>query len=233
MGNCDWLTRITTNKASAVALACRVLFAAIILLSFGFVLAYPACAKDEPKYVGDFPDHTKRQNIQIIDDWPVTVPYRHAPIVVVPEGSEVRPPMPEVQKQLPRVGKHYPADTKSAKTETPTAVKVNKSPPAFNFPPDLLPGTTGDFPLPKPNFPREIGPAGKFAIPMTASPSMMHVPAKPMRAGGAAQKGDASRLRKPTNPRVNVSPIQTYSGGYVPGSLLTDDKPNGCRLRAR
>lgn len=322
MSNCDWLTRITTNKAGAVALACRVLSAATILLPFGFVLAYPACSKDELKYVGDFPDLTKRQNTQIIDDGPVTVRYRHAPIVVVPAGSEVRPPLPEVQKQLPRVGKHYPTDTKSWKTETPTAVKVNKTgdfePPTFNFPPDLLPGTTirfqseptktvpsgvkgkhrkaapkhitvqdqspiitspvvlpgaparlqvpepqsrisrfgeqydaakeqskkrgpalpprgpiGDFPLPKPNFPREIGPAGKFAIPMTASPSMMHVPTKPMRAGGAAQKGDASRLIKPADRRASAVPIQTYSSGYVPGSALTDGKPNGCKLRAR
>lgn len=237
MINCDWLTRITTNKAGAVALACRVLSAATILLSFGFVLAYPACAKDEPKYVGDFPDQTKRQNIQIIDDGPVTVQYRHAPIVVVPAGSEVRPPMLEVQKQLPRVGKHYPADTKSVKTEIPTAVKVNKTgdfePSTFNFPPDLLPGTTGDFPLPKPNFPREIGPAGKHAIPMTASPSALPVQAKPMRAGGAAQKGDASRLIKPADRRASAVPIKTYSSGYVPGSALTDGKPNGCKLRAR
>jgi|GEM_PF-2558702 len=307
MGNCDWLTRITTNKASAVTLACRVLSAATILLSFGFVMAYPVCSKDEPKYVGDFPDHTKRQNIQIIDDGPNTIPYGHAPIVVVPAGSEVRPPMPEVQKQLPRVGKHYPADTKSWKTETPTAVKVNKTgdfePPAFNFPPDLLPGTTirfqseptktvpsgvkgkhrkaapkhitvqdqspiitspvvlpgaparlqvpepqsrisrfgeqydaakeqskkrgpalpprgpiGDFPLPKPNFPQEFGPAGKHAVPMTASPNALPVHARPMRAGGAAQKGDASRLIKPADRRASAVPIQTYSSGYVPGS---------------
>ncbi len=211
----------------------RILLVASALFAVDFVFAWSVSAKDEPKYVGDFPDHTKRQNIQIIDDGPNTVPYRQAPIVVVPAGSEVRPPMPEVQKQLPRVGKYYPADTKSLKTETPTAVKVNKTgdfePPAFNFPPDLLPGTTGDFPLPKPNFPSEIGPAGKFAIPMTASPSMMHVPAKPMRAGGAAQKGDASRLRKPASLRVKVSPIQTYSSGYVPGSTSSVDKSKGLK----
>ena len=215
----------------------RILLVVSALFAVDFVLAWSVCAKDEPKYVGDFPDQTKRQNIQIIDDGPNTVPYRHAPIVVAPEGSEVRPPMPEVQKQLPRAGKHYPADTKSWKTETPTAVKVNKTgdfePPTFNFPPDLLPGTTGDFPLPKPNFPREIGPAGKHAVPMSASPSALPVQAKPMRAGGAAQKGDASRLRKPANRRASASPIQTYSSGYVPGSSLTDGKPNGCRLKAR
>lgn len=237
MGNCDWLTRIANTMAKAVALACRVLLAATVLLLFGFVMADPACAKDEPKYVGDFPDLTKRQNTQIIDDGPVTVRYRHAPSVVVPAGSEVRPPMLEVQKQLPRVGKHYPADTKSAKTEIPTAVKVNKTgdfePPTFNFPPDLLPGTIGDFPLPKPNFPREFRPAGKHAVPMTASPNALPVHAKSMRATGAAQKGDASRLRKPTIPNVDTMHLQTYSSGYVPGSSLTDGKPNGCRLKAR
>lgn len=220
-----------------MAVIFRILLVVSALFAVDFVFASSVCAKDEPKYVGDFPDHTKRQNIQIIDDGPNTVPYRHTPIVVAPAGSEGRSPMLEVQKQLPRVGKHYPADTKSAKTEIPTAVKVNRTfdfePPAVNFPPDLLPGTTGDFPLPKLNFPREIGPAGKFAIPMTASPEVMSVPAKPMRASGAVQKGDASRLRKPTNRSASATPIQTYSSGYVPGSALTDDKPNGCRLRAR
>jgi hypothetical protein len=250
----------------------RILLVASALFAVDFVFAWSVSAKDEPKYVGDFPDHTKRQNIQIIDDGPNTGPYRQAPIVVVPAGPEARPPMPEAQKQLSRIGKHYPVDTKSAKTETPTAVKVNRScdfePPAVNFPPDLLPGTAarlqvpepqsrmsrlgeqydaararserertrltpggaiGDFPLPKLNFPREIGPAGKFAIPMTASPGLMNVPAKPMRAGGAAQKGDASRLRKPTNLRVNASPIQTYPGGYVPGSTSSEDKSKGVK----
>jgi hypothetical protein len=319
MKDCDLLARITTNKdifGGKPIIRNRRLV--ISLLFAGFVLAYPVCAKDEPKYVGDFPDHTKRQNIQIIDDGPNTVPYRHAPIVVVPAGPEARPPMTEAERRFWGMSKHYHSYSKSAKTEIPTAVKVNKTcdfePPAVKFPPDLLPGTTvrfqseptkavlsgvkgkhrkaapkhiiiqdqspilyspvvlpgtparpqvpelqsrnsrlgeqydaardrserkrnrltpggaiGDFPLPKLNFPREIGPAGKFAVPMTASPSMIPVPAKPMRAGGAAQKGDSSRLRKPTNLRVNVSPIQTYSSGYVPGSTSSVDKSKGLK----
>lgn len=42
-----------------MALGCRVLLVVVAFLLADFVLAYPVCAKDEPKYVGDFPDIAK------------------------------------------------------------------------------------------------------------------------------------------------------------------------------
>lgn len=239
------------------------------LLFAGVVVAYPAWAKDEPKYVGDFSNPTTRQNIQIIDDGPSSNPFRRAPIVVVPASPEARPPMTEAQRQLWRMSKHYPADSKSAKSEIPTAIKVNPTcdfqPPVPNFPPDLLPsaparpqvpvpqsrisplgkayaaasserertrltpaGPIGDFPLEKLNFPREVGPAGKYALPMT-SPRVMSVQAKPMGVGGAARKGEAPRLSKPTSRRASATPIRTYSRGYVSGGTSTEDKSKGFR----
>lgn len=102
-------------------------------MSVEFTLANSVCAKDLPKYVGDFPS-PRQQNIQIIDDGPVDHDYRHAPIIVVPERPEgARPP----------AGMRIRAGVKSSKSEVPTAVKVNPTadfePPTFRFPPDLLP----------------------------------------------------------------------------------------------
>lgn len=274
MSNRDLLARITTNKPGALALACRVVLVAAAVLFVDFVmaeplLAEPVRAKDEPKYVGDFYSTTTRKQVQIIDDGPNTGPYRRAPIVVVPASPEARPSMTEAQRQLSGMSKRYPAYSKSAKIESPTAIKVNPTcdfqPPVSNFPPDLLPsaparpqvpvpqsripplgkayaaasserertrltpgGAIGDFPLPKLNFPREIGPAGKYALPMT-SPRVMSVPVKPMGAGGAARKGEAPRLRKPTYPRASAVPIRTYNTGYVSGSTSSEDKSKGFR----
>lgn len=257
-----------------MAVVFQVLLVAVALLSLDLVFACSVGAKDEPKYGGDFPDLTRRQNIQIIDDGPSSNLFRSAPIVVVPASPEARPPMTEAQRQLWRMSKHYPADSKSAKSEIPTAIKVNPTcdfqPPVPNFPPDLLPsaparpqvpvpqsrisplgkayaaasserertrltpgGPIGDFPLEKLNFPREIGPAGKYALPMTASPRVMSVPAKPMGVGGAARKGEAPRLSKPTSRRASAVPIQTYNTGYVPGSTLTGFKSKGCSIKNR
>lgn len=203
MSNCGWLNRITNTGASAVVYACVVLLAGIVLLPLCIVQAYPVCAKDQskkekPKYVGDFPEPTKRQNIQIIDDGPNTVQYRHAPIVVIPAGPEARPPIPK--KRGPAIAPQ---------------------------------GPIGDFPLPEPSFPQKKFYGEAFARPLTASPNALAPQAKPTGAGGAVRKGDSPRLRKPTNMRVNASPIQTYSSGYVPGSSLTEVKPNGCSLRGR
>lgn len=277
MSNFDLLARIATNKPGASVLACRVvLVAAAVLLVDSAVaeplLAEPVRAKDEPKYVGGFYSTTTRKQVQIIDDGPSSNPFRSAPIVVVPASSEARPPMSEAQRQLWRMSKRYPAYSKSAKSEIPTAIKVNPTcdfqPPVPNFPPDLLPsaparpqvpvpqsrisplgkeyaaapasserertrltpgGAIGDFPLPKLNFPREIGPAGKYALPMTASPRVMSVPAKPMGVGGAARRLESPRLSKPTSRRASAVPIQTYSTGYVPGSTSTEHKSKGLR----
>lgn len=118
---------------NAVVLACRTLLAIGALMSVEFSLANSVCAKDLPKYVGDFPP-PRQQSIQIIDDGPVVHDYRHAPIIVVPERPEgARPPL----------GMPIPAGVKSSKSEVPTAVKVNPTadfePPIFKFPPDLLP----------------------------------------------------------------------------------------------
>lgn len=275
MSNRDLLARITINKAYGAALACRVVVVAAAVLLVDFVmaeplLAEPVRAKDEPKYVGDFYSTTTRKQVQIIDDGPSSNPFRRAPIVVVPASPEARLPMTEAQRQLWRMSKHFPVDAKSAKIESPTAIKVNPTcdfqPPVPNFPPDLLPsaparpqvpvpqsrisplgkayaaasserertrltpgGAIGDFPLPKLNFPREIGAAGKYALPMTASPRVMSVPAKPMGVGGAARKGEAPLLHNPTNRRARAVPIQTYSRGYVPGSTSNEDKSKGLR----
>ncbi|MDP3510219.1 MAG: hypothetical protein Q8T09_19770 [Candidatus Melainabacteria bacterium] len=277
MSNRDLLARITTNKPGALALTCRVVLVAAAVLLVDFVvaeplLAEPVRAKDEPKYVGDFYSTTTRKQVQIIDDGPSSNPFRRAPIVVVPASPDARSSMTEAQRQLSGMSKPFPLDTKSVKSETPTAVKVNPTcdfkPPSFNFPPDLLPGASarpqvpepqsrisplgkeyaavpassarerarftptgpiGDFPLKKLNFPREIGPAGKYALPMTASPRVMSVPAKPMGVGGAARKGEAPRLHNPTNRRARAVPIQTYSTGYVPGSTSTEHKSKGLR----
>ncbi len=212
MSNCDWLTRIATTKAKAAALACRFGFVATVLLLFGFVPVYPACAKEEPRYVGDFPDNIKRQNIQIIDDGPVLHQFRDAPSVV--PSSPAMSAKPESQRRISRLGEQYDAAKENSKKRGPAIAPQ---------------GPIGDFPLPKLNFPREIGPAGKPAIPMTASPSMIHVPAKPMRASGAVQKGDVSRLRKPTYPNVDTKHLQTYRTGYVPGSTSTVGESKGPR----
>jgi hypothetical protein len=276
MSNFDLLARIATNKPGALALACRVVLVAAAVLLVDFVmaeplLAEPVRAKDEPKYVGEFYSTTTRKQVQIIDDGPSSNPFRRAPIVVVPASPEARPPMTEAQRQLWRMSKRYPAYSKSAKIESPTAIKVNPTcdfqPPVSNFPPDLLPsaparpqvpepqsrisplgkeyaaapassarerarftptGPIGDFPLKKLNFPREVGPAGKYALPMT-SPRVMSVPVKPMGAGGAARKGEAPRLRKPTYPRASAVPIRTYNTGYVSGSTSSEDKSKGFR----
>ncbi len=255
-----------------MAVIFRFLLVAGALLTVDFEFACSVGAKDEPKFVGAFTDLTRRQNIQIIDDGPNTGPYRRAPIVVVPASPEARPSMTEVQRQLSGMSKPFPLDTKSVKSETPTAVKVNPTcdfkPPVPNFPPDLLPGATGrpqvpepqsrisplakeyavaparsarerarftltgpigDFPLKKLNFPREVGPAGKYALPMTASPRVMSVPAKPMGVGGAPRGVGPSRLRQKVNQRLRPTPIQTYSSGYVPGSASNEDKSKGLR----
>jgi hypothetical protein len=275
MSNRDLLARITTNKPGALALACRVVLVAAAVLLVDFVmaeplLAEPVRAKDEPKYVGEFYSTTTRKQVQIIDDGPSSNPFRRAPIVVVPASPEARPPMTEAQRQLWRMSKRYPAYSKSAKIESPTAIKVNPTcdfqPPVSNFPPDLLPsaparpqvpepqsrisplgkayaaasserertrltpgGAIGDFPLPKLNFPREIGPAGKHALPMTASPRVMSVQAKPIGVDGAARGVGPSRLRRKVNQILRPTPIKTYSSGYVPGSASNEDKSKGLR----
>lgn len=212
MSNCDWLTRIATTKANGAALACRFGFVATVLLLFGFVPVYPACAKDEPKYVGDFPDNTKRQNIQIIDDGPVLHQFRDAPSVV--PSSPAMSAKPESQSRISRLGEQYNAAKEHSKKRGPAIAPQ---------------GPIGDFPLPKPNFPREIGPACKYTLPMTASPSMIPVQAKPMGVGGAARKGDASRLRKPTYPNVDTKHLQKYRTGYVPGSTSRVGESKGAR----
>lgn len=183
------------------------------LLFAGVVVAYPAWAKDEPKYVGDFDSTTTRKQVQIIDDGPVNHQYRDAPVSAV-----VIPPLSTSPK---------PAELQSRTSGLCEPLPVSKS--SRNARPfDSSRGPIGDFPLEKLNFPREVGPAGKYALPMT-SPRVMSAQAKPMGVGGAARKGEAPRLSKPTSRRASATPIRTYSRGYVSGGTSTEDKSKGFR----
>lgn len=218
------------------------------LLFAGFVvaeplLAEPVSAKDEPLYVGDFYGSSVRRQVEIVDDGPVIRrPYMHAPLdepvsvnkpvlpspqirvedktPVIQVPSEARRPFPaslqsiDAQGQRGLLGRQYAASKAQFERERAAGIRV---------------GPHCDFPLPKLNFPREIGAAGKYALPMTASPRVMSVPVKPMGVGGAARKGEAPRLSKPTSRRASAVPIQTYSTGYVPGSTSTEHKSKGLR----
>ena len=219
MSNRDLLARIATNKPGALVLAYRVLLLAAAVLLVDIVVAEPRLvepvqAKDEPLYVGDFYGTSVGRQVEIVDDGPaIRRPYMHAPV-----DAEVIPPL----LTSPR-----PAELQSRTSRRCEPSPVNASSQnAKRF--DSSSGPIGDFPLPKLNFPREIGPAGKYALPMT-SPQVMSVQAKPIGIGGAAGKGEAPRLRKPTNRRASASPIRTYSRGYVSGSSSTEDKRKGFR----
>lgn len=250
MSKSNLLVRITRNKASTFGLACHVLLLATVVsavdvVAAGPLKAEPKRAKEVPEYVGDFYGSEVGRQVEIVDDGPAIIrPYMHAPAEKPSSVNKAGLPLPEIRVedktpviQLPSEGKRTsPASLQRLEAQGQRGL-IGRQYAAARSERErtrLTPGgAIGDFPLPKPNFPREIGPAGKFAIPMTASPSMVPAQAKPMRATGAAQRGDASRPRKPTNPRASAVPIQTYSSGYVPGSAFTDGKPNGCKLRAR
>ncbi len=220
MSNRDLLARITINKAYGAALACRVVLVAAAVLFVDFVmaeplLAEPVRAKDEPKYVGDFPNPAEsRRQGQIIDDGPVRHQYRDAPVsgVWIPPQSTSHK-LTESQSRASRICEPSPVNMSSRN--------------AKRF--DSSRGPIGDFPLPKLNFPCEIGPAGKHALPMTASPRVMSVQAKPIGVDGAARGVGPSLLRQKVNQILRPTPIKTYSSGYVPGSASNEDKSKGLR----
>lgn len=208
------------------------------LLFAGVVVAYPAWAKDEPKYVGDFYGSSVRRQVEIVDDGPSDHRGRDAPVdepvsenkpglslpqirvedetPVIQVPSEARRPFPASLQRLEAglLGRQYAATQAEFKRRRAAGIRVDPR---------------CDFPLPKLNFPREIDPAASHCLPMTASPNTILVPTTPIDAGGAARKGEAPRLRKPTYPRASAVPIRTYNTGYVSGSTSSEDKSKGFR----